>query len=99
MIDPPGFALESFNPIGGWRDRFRSLGVGDRVDIRDLLVKNEDLLAKTLVTKLLTFATGREMGFSDRQMISRLVAKSKANGHGVRDLIELVVTSDAFRRK
>ncbi|MCA9204620.1 MAG: DUF1592 domain-containing protein, partial [Planctomycetales bacterium] len=31
-IDPPGFALESFNPIGGWRERFRSLGEGDRVE-------------------------------------------------------------------
>jgi hypothetical protein len=33
IIDPPGFALESFDPIGGWRDRFRSLGEGDRVDL------------------------------------------------------------------
>ena len=34
MIDPPGFALECFNPIGGWRERFRSLGEGQLVDIR-----------------------------------------------------------------
>jgi mono/diheme cytochrome c family protein len=27
-IDPPGFALESFDVIGGWRDRYRSLGQG-----------------------------------------------------------------------
>ncbi|NND99903.1 MAG: DUF1592 domain-containing protein, partial [Pirellulaceae bacterium] len=33
MIDPPGFALESFNPIGGWRDRFRSLGEGEKVNL------------------------------------------------------------------
>jgi hypothetical protein len=25
-IDPPGFALESFDVIGGWRDRYRSAG-------------------------------------------------------------------------
>jgi hypothetical protein len=25
-IDPPGFALESFDVIGGWRERYRSLG-------------------------------------------------------------------------
>ena len=30
-IDPPGFALECFNPIGGYRTRFRSLGGGDQV--------------------------------------------------------------------
>ena len=28
-IDPPGFALESFDPIGGHRDRYRSTGKGD----------------------------------------------------------------------
>lgn len=29
-IDPPGFALESFDVIGGFRTRYRSIGVGDR---------------------------------------------------------------------
>jgi hypothetical protein len=29
-IDPPGFALESFDPIGGWRDRYRTVGEGER---------------------------------------------------------------------
>ena len=29
-IDPPGFALESFDVIGGWRDRYRSKEKGDR---------------------------------------------------------------------
>ena len=28
-IDPPGFALESFDVIGGYRDRYRSLSAGD----------------------------------------------------------------------
>ena len=132
MIDPPGFALESFNPIGGWRDHFRSLGEGEKVDLqvngrkvrykvgpkvdasgelqdgtrfdgfqefRDLLAKDENLLAKTLATKLLTFATGREMGFSDRITINKIVQQSKIKGHGLRDLIELVVLSDVFRTK
>ena len=29
-IDPPGFALESFDAIGGFRTRYRSTGAGDR---------------------------------------------------------------------
>lgn len=132
MIDPPGFALESFNPIGGWRERFRSLGEGERVDLqvngrnvryklgpkvdatgqlpdgrefsgfgefREMLGKDEDALAKAFVTKLLVFATGREMGFSDRDVIDRIVAQSAAKGYGVRDLIHLVVSSEIFRRK
>ena len=28
-LDPPGFALESFDVIGGMRDRYRSIGEGD----------------------------------------------------------------------
>lgn len=28
-IDPPGFALESFDVIGGFRTRYRSIGMGD----------------------------------------------------------------------
>jgi mono/diheme cytochrome c family protein len=28
-MDPAGFALESFDPIGGWRERYRSQGKGD----------------------------------------------------------------------
>jgi hypothetical protein len=132
MIDPPGFALESFDPIGGWRDRFRVLGEGERVDakvrgqrvryqlgppvdatgelpdgqpfrgyheFRDLLAQDQDVLIRSLATKLLTFATGREMGFSDRPEIDRIVKQSAATNYGVRDLVRLVVTSDIFRRK
>lgn len=29
-IDPPGFALENFDPIGGWRDHYRTMGDGKR---------------------------------------------------------------------
>jgi hypothetical protein len=131
-IDPPGFALESFNPIGGFRDRYRSLGGGDKVDatirgrpvryrlgpevdssgqladgrefadfreFRDFLAEDPDLLATTLTKKLLTFATGREPGFSDRDEIERIVKASAEKGYGVRDLLHLVVQSQIFRNK
>ncbi|HND50781.1 MAG TPA: DUF1592 domain-containing protein [Pirellulaceae bacterium] len=32
-IDPPGFALESFDVIGGWRDNYRTRGRGEPVTI------------------------------------------------------------------
>jgi hypothetical protein len=32
-IDPPGFALESFDVIGGWRESYRSVGRGEPVTI------------------------------------------------------------------
>jgi hypothetical protein len=30
QIDPPGFALENFDVIGGWREQYRTTGNGDR---------------------------------------------------------------------
>jgi hypothetical protein len=132
VIDPPGFALESFNPIGGFRERYRSLGGGDRVEtivhgqpvryrlggevdssgqladgrsfsdfrsFRDALATDDEMLARTLATKLLTFATGREMGFSDRDEIEDIVRMSAKNGHGVRNLLHLVIASRIFQEK
>ena len=34
-IDPPGFALESFDVIGGWREHYRTTGLGEPVTVRE----------------------------------------------------------------
>jgi len=131
LIDAPGFALESFNPIGGHRERYRSIGAGERVnkeingrrvnyrlglpvddsgeiegkafadfnEFKTLVKADKNDFAKCLTTKLLTFATGRELGFSDRAEIKRIVSKLETQGDGLRDLIGLVVLSDVFREK
>jgi len=132
QIDPPGFALESYDVIGGWRDRFRSMGEGEQVRIKvegrnvryrlgqpvdaagqlptgqsfkdfagfqKLLLASQDDVARCVAEKLLTFATGREMGFSDRAEIARLTTESKAKGHATCDLLHLVVQSQVFQSK
>ena len=132
-IDPPGFALENFDVIGGWRDRYRSVGAGDRVDkyvdfaakvrvqyklgppvvasgelatgeafkeIRDfkkLLLRDPDGLASAITAKLLAYALGRPMGFSDRAEVSRIVAAVKPGPYGLRSLILEIVSSPTFR--
>jgi mono/diheme cytochrome c family protein len=35
-IDPPGFALESYDVIGGYRERYRALGLKDKVKVPDV---------------------------------------------------------------
>jgi uncharacterized protein YbjT (DUF2867 family) len=118
--------------VGGWRERYRSLGDGERVvlevhgnkvrnalgppvdasgrlpdgqefagfrEFREQLAEREDDLTRALAVKLLTFATGREMGFSDRPEIERIVAESVGGEHGLRDLVRAVVASEIFRRK
>jgi hypothetical protein len=132
VIDPPGFALESYDVIGGWRERFRSIGEGEQVklsiqgrkvryrlgppvdstgelssgstfsgvsDFKRLLNADQDRVARCINEKLLIFATGREMSFADRSEIDKVVAESKAKGHGMRDLIHAVVQSEIFRSK
>ena len=132
LIDPPGFALESFNPIGGQRDYYRSVGEGEKVLIyvhgrktqyrigrdvdssgrllngsefesykqfRDHLAADKEVLAQAFVTKLLTFATGRELGFSDREEITRIVQTAKNSDYGMRDLLVAAVTSRIFLEK
>jgi len=131
-IDPPGFALEQFNPIGGLRSRFRSIGNGDQVnstirglavryrlgpdvdasgefpdgrqfddfrEFRDHLARDEREIAGALTRKLLTFATGREMGFSDRPEIDRIVAASATRQYRIRDLVHQVIASRIFQQR
>lgn len=38
-IDPPGFALENFDVIGGWRDHYRKINEGDPVTINGRRVR------------------------------------------------------------
>ena len=132
QIDPPGFALESYDAIGGWRDRFRSLGEGEQVSLKvdgrkvryrlgqpvdaageivsgakfqnfaefqKLLLASEDRVTKCVTEKLLTFATGRELGFSDRNEVARIAAGIHTKKRGFRDLIHEVVQSEIFRSK
>jgi hypothetical protein len=132
-FDPLGFALESFNPIGGYREHYRSLNPkapkidrfvrgrkvayrqGPVVDasgkfedgvefagftsFQSHLARQPENLTRALAKKLLTFATGRELGFSDRDELERIVKESARNGYRVRDLIHLVIGSIIFQSK
>ena len=132
-FDPLGFALESFNPIGGHRDFYRSLNPsvpridrkvraqsvryrkGPMVDssgkfsdgepfeniheFMDELAGNDSILARAFVSKLLTFATGRELGFSDRDEIASIVSSCSAHDYRTADLLHAVLSSNIFQNK
>ena len=131
-IDPPGFAMENYDVIGGWRERFRSIEKGDKVDLsingrrvnyrlgppvdasgeltgrgsftdmqgfQRLLMQDKERVVRCVTEKLLTFACGREMGFSDRAEVERIVVSLRSSGHRMRDLIHAVIQSDIFRHR
>ena len=134
-IDPPGFALESFDVIGAQRDWYRTRGSGKYVqvprhpqapnhyvqyrqgadvdasgtmpdgrhfaNIRDykrLLLEDKTAMPRSLTRLLLTYALGRQMVFSDRPEVERIVASVMPKDYGLRSLIHEIVQSKTFRQ-
>ena len=132
-IDPPGFALESFNPIGGFRTRYRSTEKGDRPDrklfgrgiweykeglpvdasgvtpdgkafagmraFKQHLLRNEELVARNLISRLAVYATGGEIQFADREEIDRIVQVTGEKDYRVRSVLHEIVQSKLFTNK
>ena len=112
-IDPPGFALENFDPVGAWRthyplgrkrgpeiDASGELSTGetfnDITGFKKLLLEREAFFARMLATRLLTYATGRRIEPEERSEVERIVTGLKAQGNGMRTLIERVVSNPIF---
>lgn len=133
-FDPAGFALESFDVAGGWRDKYRAIGdIGERVhgygkngfeiqyrlaqpvdpagelkdgsrfgnveELKKLLVADERTIARNLVHRLLVYATGAPISFSDRAGVEAILDECAPNSYGVRSLIQAAVQSELFKRK
>lgn len=110
-IDPLGFALENFDPVGGWRDEYEKkmpidsagkLPGGESfstvAEFRTLLVDRQDQFNRCLTEKLMTYALGRELEVGDRPAIDRICKKMTGADKGLRNLIQTVVTSESFLR-
>jgi hypothetical protein len=116
-IDPPGFAMESFDPVGGFRTTYRrtdgkealevdASGISEAGDafsgiqeFKALLLKEEDEVARHLISQLVIYATGGEIEFADREDLSRIVKQTRAAGYPVRSIIHAIVQSNLFRSK
>ena len=108
-IDPLGFALENFDAIGGWRDKYDpktpidsagKLPGGDSFrtvpEFRKLLVDRQDQFNRCLTEKLMTYALGRELEVGDRPSVDEILAELDGKQGGLRELIRLVVLSKPF---
>jgi mono/diheme cytochrome c family protein len=108
-IDPMGWALENFDPVGKWRNSYGKSPIdpsgelpnGESYrnveDFKRLLLERKDVFATGLTRKLLEYSTGRHMTISDRDEIDDIVAGLRTDGDGFRDLIHAVIQSDPFR--
>ncbi|MDP3068786.1 MAG: DUF1592 domain-containing protein [Opitutaceae bacterium] len=109
-IDPLGFALETFDPIGAARTTYaKSVPIdtsgelpngqhfADIAGLKALLVERKGQFAHMLTERLLTYACGRRMEPLDRPAIDTILAATKPSDYPFRDLIEQIVVSEAFR--
>ena len=113
-IDPPGLALENFDPVGKWRTRY-GLGKGAAVDAagatpegerfadilawKKIYAQRDDQLARAWTEHFLTYATGAPMRFSDHAAVDEIVAASKASGYGLQTLMKASLASLIFQQK
>ena len=111
-IDPLGFALENYDAVGAWRTSYESkhpvdpsgrMPNGESFDdldgLKAIMIRDLTLFTRNLTAKLLTYATGRAMGVSDRPEIDRIATQLQKQGGGLLDLMQLVVTSRTFLNK
>jgi hypothetical protein len=65
-------------------------------EFQALLLREDEQLARAILTKLITYATGAGVQFADRAVIDGLVQKLKSRNYGLRTTIHEVVQSPLF---
>jgi len=111
IIDPPGLALENFDPIGRWRetdsghaiDATTTLPGGIAVSgpggLRDALLSRPELFVSTLTEKLMVYALGRRLEAEDMPAVRRIVREAARDGYRFDDIVLGIVRSAQFQQK
>ena len=113
VMDPLGFALESFDGVGRWRERDRLAGtaidtsatmpdgtpVNGPDQLRKALVAQSDQFVQTLTQKLLTYGTGRTMEWNDMPTIRGIVRSAAADNYRFQTLLMGIIRSPQFMQR
>jgi mono/diheme cytochrome c family protein len=109
MIDPLGFALENFDVIGAWRtideagrpvDASGTTVSGATIDglpgLRAFLLDEPDQFPRTVTEKLLAYALGRPLEYSDRPVVRKIVRDAAAHQYRWSAIVSGIVESPPF---
>jgi len=108
-MDPIGFGLENFDPIGRWRkelsgqpiDAVGTLTTGESFtgpnELKKILLNKKEDFSRTLTTKLLSYAIGRGPEFYDEPAIAIITADLTKNDYKSTTLVAAIVKSYPFR--
>jgi Protein of unknown function (DUF1592)/Protein of unknown function (DUF1588)/Protein of unknown function (DUF1585)/Protein of unknown function (DUF1595) len=108
-IDPPGFALEHFDAIGGWRtvdeagrpvDARGTTVTGTNIEglsgLRAVLLGEPGRFPGTVTEKLMAYAIGRPLDYYDRPAVRRIVRDAASTDYRWSSLILGIVKSPTF---
>jgi hypothetical protein len=110
QIDPLGFGLENFDPIGKWRDQeggepvdaTGQLPTGESFNgavqmLNILAEKHRDQFLQSIATKMLGYAIGRRVTAADQPAVDEIVAGMRKNDLKFSSLVQGVVDSMPFQ--
>ncbi|MEE8130715.1 MAG: DUF1592 domain-containing protein [Vicinamibacterales bacterium] len=111
VMDPLGFALENFSPLGEWRTE----DAGETVDatgqmpdgvpfdgvsgLRTALLAKSDVFVATLTEKMLTYALGRGLEYYDAPAVRGITAVAAQDNSSFSSLILGIVNSVPFQMR
>jgi len=113
IMDPLGFALENFDTVGEFRaidpqthtliDTAATMPDGTRMagpaDLHKALAARGQQLVQTITEKLMTYAIGRPMIYSDMPTVRAIAREAAADNNRFEAIVLGVVNSDAFRKR
>lgn len=109
VMDPLGFALESFDAVGGWRtvdergnpvDNAGAWANGTQINgfagLRALLLSQGDQFVGTVTQKLMGYGLGRTLNYNDRPTIRKIVRDAAAKDYSWSAVVQGIVESPQF---
>jgi hypothetical protein len=110
-MDPPGFALENFDPVGRWRtadagqpvDASGTLADGTMVvgpaALREAILRRPEVFVGTVTEKLMTYALARGLEPEDMPAVRTIVRAAAKDDYRFGALVLGVVRSVPFQMK
>src|SRR5688572_8013062 len=111
-IDPLGFALEQFDPVGRFRavdEAYKPIDVagqmpdGTKFDslaqFRALLLRQPDMFVASFAKRLLQYGLGRELAYYDEPTVRAIVRDAKRSNYKFSSIVMGIVTSQPFRMR
>jgi hypothetical protein len=111
IMDPIGFSLENFDLTGKWRttdggvpiDSSSQMVDGTKLSgpatLREALMSRSDVFVSTLTEKLMTYAVGRGLKYSDMPAVRAVTREAQGRGDRFSAIILGIVKSAPFQMK